>query len=273
MGKNTKIQWSDHTFNPWWGCVKCDITCENCYANMFALRWGHDVWGAHKSRRLFGEKHWNEPLRWDKQAAKDRIRAKVFCGSMCDVFEIHADIEWNLKLDAGRERLWDLISRTPNLIWLLLTKRPENALPPGPNLDWPSNVWLGVSVGELKGLWRIPSLLQIPAKKRFLSAEPMIGQVFASRQLDWVIIGGESGQRARPFPIYDAIHLIEQCDYVGIPVFVKQMGTVWAKNTRVDLGAYTGFPDYQTVYQLGDRKGEDMSYWAPELRRREFPDE
>lgn len=264
MGKDSKIEWCDHTFNPVWGCVKCDPGCENCYANSLASRFGYDVWGPEKPRRLFGEKHWNEPRRWDKQAAKQGIKAKVFCGSMCDVFEIHANNEWQRKLDVEREKLWGLINKTPNLIWMLLTKRPENVLGLIPDV-MPKNVWMGVSVSEPNGMRRVEELAKIPARVRFLSVEPMIGMVWASRYIDWVIIGGESEQhgKARPLPISSAADLIEQCDHLAIPVFVKQMGTHWAKRTKVD--------GWKTAYELGDRKGQDMSYWHEMFHRREFP--
>lgn len=269
MGKDSKIEWCDHTFNPVWGCVKCGPGCENCYAETWASRFGHDVWG-NKPRRLFGEKHWNDPLRWDRRAAKDGNRAKVFCGSMCDVFEIHPDNEWNEKLNGERQKLWDLIGKTPNLIWMLLTKRPKNVLDLTPWTICPRNVWVGVSISDSSGMWRVKELSKIPANIKFLSVEPMIGMVWASRHMDWVIIGGESEQRgkARPFPVFDAVDLIQQCDRLAIPVFVKQMGTHWAKNAIVDLSR---FPDIKTVYQMGDRKGEDMNYWHEVFHRREFP--
>lgn len=141
MGKTTGIEWCDATFNPWWGRAKVSPACKSCYAEAFAKRVGQKVWGETSDRRFFGEGHWTEPERWSRDAQKAGIRRRVFCASMADVFEDRRD------LDEHRERLWNLIERTPWLDWLLLTKRPENhGMVP---LAWqtgsrhPANVWLG----------------------------------------------------------------------------------------------------------------------------------
>lgn len=109
MGKNSKIEWTHHTWNPWWGCVKVSQGCEHCYAETFAKRTGHSIWGPAKTtqRRTFGDKHWAEPLKWDADAAKAGERHRVFCASMADVFEDHP------QLHAERPRLWSLIAQTP----------------------------------------------------------------------------------------------------------------------------------------------------------------
>lgn len=120
MGKDTGITWTDSTFNPWWGCEKVSPGCTNCYAATFDKRVGGDHWGAKAGRRFFGDKHWREPEKWNRDAAKSGERHRVFCASMADVFEDRDD------LVQPRIRLFHLISETPNLDWLLLTKRPEN---------------------------------------------------------------------------------------------------------------------------------------------------
>lgn len=292
MGKDSGVEWCDHTFNPIWGCVKCDPGCEQCYADSLASRFGYDVWG-NRPRRLFGEKHWNQPRHWNTAARKAGKKALVFCGSMCDVFEKHPDPEYNeLVLDAERDKLWNLIEETPWLIWLLLTKRPENMVEMVPWDEWPENAWAGASVCEFNGMWRIAELLKVPATKHFLSCEPLLEaidltrvQVLPNKAVDsltgaahfqsspilgympcdsqalaWVIYGGESEQRgrARTFPVDGTTSMIDQCDLAGVPVFVKQMGTVWARENG--------------VYQLGDRKGTNIEYWPEALRRQEFPD-
>src|ERR1035441_10524114 len=111
MGKDSSIEWTDHTFNPWWGCAKISPGCENCYAEAWAKRVGEKIWGPKQSRRLFGEKHWSEPLKWNVDAESEQRRKRVFCSSMADVFEARKD------LDPWRERLWTLIGDTPWLDW------------------------------------------------------------------------------------------------------------------------------------------------------------
>ena len=118
MGKNSSIEWTDHTFNPWWGCARVSPGCNNCYAEAWARRVGENIWGAKQDRRVFGEKHWGEPLKWNAEAQEQELRRRVFCASMADVFELRSD------LDPWRDRLWALIDQTPWLDWLLLTKRP-----------------------------------------------------------------------------------------------------------------------------------------------------
>lgn len=180
MGEDSKIEWTDHTFNAWWGCTKVSPACDRCYAEVWAKRTGHpDLWGVHAGRRIFGPKHWNEPLQWNAAAAKAGTRERVFCNSMADVFDNHSGV-----IDA-REQLWGLIRNTPNLDWLILTKRIGNAklmLPwcrkelfePEP---WP-NVWLGISVCNQEEADRdVPKLLETPAAVRFLSVEPMLGSL------------------------------------------------------------------------------------------------
>src|SRR5207302_1553673 len=149
----------------------------HCYAEAWAKRTGHRVWGAHGQRRTFGEPHWAEPLAWNAAARRAGERRRVFCASMADVFEDHP------ALSAERAKLWALIRATPWLDWQLLTKRVENVLGMTPETwsgpgGWPGNVWIGTSVESRQ--WankRIPVLLQIPARVRFLSCEPLLERV------------------------------------------------------------------------------------------------
>ena len=121
MGENSGIEWTHHTFNPWWGCIKVSDGCKHCYAETLSERFSKNIWGpaATTDRRTFGEKHWNDPLRWNRKAEQEGIRYRVFCGSMCDWAEDHPVAEQE------RLKLWPLIQQTPRLDWLLLTKRPE----------------------------------------------------------------------------------------------------------------------------------------------------
>ena len=122
MGATTKIEWCDHTFSPWKGCQKVSPGCDHCYAEGIAKRWGQlDTWGPGATRQPQSDHYWQQPLTWNAKALREGVRPRVFCASMCDVFDNQAPQEW-------RERLWDLIANTPNLDWLLLTKRPENIL-------------------------------------------------------------------------------------------------------------------------------------------------
>jgi len=220
--ENSKIAWTDHTFNPWWGCAKVSDGCKNCYADAFSRRTGNDVFGVDKPRRFFGDKHWNEPLKWNEKAEKAGHRAKVFCASMADVFEHRED----LKLP--RKRLFALIEQTPYLIWLLLTKRPENIFELSPRVWLPDNIWLGVTVENQEMLdSRISLLSDIPAKKKFLSVEPMLGAIEFDKlslmsYIDWVIVGGESGANHRPFDWGWARDIRDQCRDAGVPFFMKQ---------------------------------------------------
>lgn len=214
-------------FNPWWGCTKCDACCENCYAETFAKRQGYDVWGEGKPRRTFGENHWRQPINWNRRL-KDDERQTVFCGSMCDILEINADNAINDLLDLEREKLWSLIKSTPQLDWLLLTKRPSNFW----LLPWdkmPSNVWPGVTVGNQESLWRIEEMVTLAkgASVLFVSAEPLLGPIdFGGymRNIQWIIVGGESGKKARAMHPDWARSIHHQADFHRIPFFFKQWG-------------------------------------------------
>src|SRR5690242_8701647 len=143
MGKDSAIEWTDHTFNPWWGCDEISPACDFCYAKAWARRLGmSELWEG--ERRTFGEKHWSEPLKWNAEAARAGRRARVFCVSMGDIFDNKAPA-------AERERLWRLIEATPHLTWQLLTKRIGNAAKMLPEewLERPrENVWLGATIAN-----------------------------------------------------------------------------------------------------------------------------
>lgn len=238
MSERTGIAWTDHTFNPWWGCVKVSPGCQHCYAETLSERYGHDVWGPAKTtdRRVFGEAHWGDPRKWNAAAANAGVRRRVFSGSMCDVFEDHPALE------GEREKLWALIRQTPFLDWQLLTKRPENIMRMLP-ADWSatdySNVWLGTSVEDQeRAEERIPELLKVPAWTHFLSCEPLLGPVdlrpfLPDEQIggvemetwpDWVIVGGESGAQRRPMEMPWLASIVRDCRQAGVAVFVKQDG-------------------------------------------------
>jgi protein gp37 len=307
MSANTSIQWTHHTFNPWWGCTHISPGCEHCYAEAWDKRTGGSHWGLAKERRFFGAKHWREPLKWNEAAKKTGERHRVFCASMADVFEDRRD------LDEQRNALWELILSTPCLDWLLLTKRPQNAvnmLPWGRSGLGPTpwkNVWLGTTVEDQKRAnERIPILGQIPAGVRFLSCEPLLERLSLSlKGIHWVIVGGESGAGARRLDVEWARTIVHRCKEDGVAVFVKQLGAFVvdrndagfeAENEVFAEGQDAGRPvnpsawptpsdvehdidGYREEYQgapvrirLRDsRHGGDPSEWPDDLRVRKFP--
>lgn len=230
MAANSAIEWTTHTFNPWWGCTRVSPACDHCYAETWAKRTGHDVWGQGARRRRLGDEYWRQPLRWNRAAARNGRRVRVFCASMADVFE------WNRDLDDLRDRLWMLIERTPHLDWLLLTKRPQLAPLLAPWADkWPTHVWLGTTVENQRFAdQRIPFLLKIPCRYRFLSCEPLLGPIELSRWIDalhWVIAGGESGPHARPTHPNWIRSLRDQCSTARVAFHFKQWGNLSPQET------------------------------------------
>ena len=270
MSDKTGIAWTDHTFNPWWGCTKVSPGCDHCYAERDANRYSPHValWGVDAARRVFADKHWQGPLRWNTTARKDGRRHRVFCASMADVFDNHEIAE------ATRPRLWKLIRDTPYLDWQTLTKRIGNAKRMLP-ADWGDgypNVWLGASVVNQEECERdIPRLMAVSASVRFLSCEPLLDAIDLAPFLDrgayyygqhefeipdWVIVGGESGPKARPFNIQWARGIRDQCKAAGVAFFMKQTGS-----------------DHALLYERvqKNRAGADPLEWPEDLRVQEWP--
>lgn len=293
MSEKTGIAWTDHTFNPWWGCVRVSPGCENCYAERDSKRYGFKLWGPTTDRRFFTDKHWNEPRKWDRDAIKDLGRpARVFCASMADVFEDRRD------LDEPRARLFALIEETPNLHWQLLTKRPENAVRLVPRSwrdAWPDNAW-ALTTGEdnARLAERVIHLLNIPALIRGLSIEPLLEDV--SGELDmalfpedddgrpmqsgihWVIFGGESGGRATDLQWIR--RGVERCRAAGVATFVKQYGSMvydgdqGEPTGRLRTSPETGRRQLQMKVDrltFRHRHAADPSEWPAGDWPREFP--
>lgn len=213
----SKIEWTDYTFNPWWGCTEVSPACDHCYARKFAKRTGLQ-WGKDAQRRFFSDKHWAEPLRWNAKAEREGQRLKVFCGSMCDI------LEDRFELANPRLRLSELIAATPFLDWLLLTKRPQNfgrLLP-----DLPENVWRMTTVESPEYYWRIDALRTHRNTIYGLSMEPLLADCpnIPLDGISWVIVGGESGPGARPMHPDWARGVRDQCQAAGVPFFFKQWG-------------------------------------------------
>jgi len=245
--ENSSIEWCDHTFNPWEGCTKVSPACDNCYAETRALRFNTVQWGHGQPRRRTSVQNWNKPLRWDREAAKTGTRPRVFCASLADVFDTEVPLQWRLDL-------FDLIRNTPNLDWLLLTKRPavarkffnETGYTHTQGTFFYPNVWLGTTVeNEKMARARIPHLLETPnVAKRFLSMEPLLesvslfpwlGKISAGwKKIDWVIVGGESGAACRTMEPAWAEDIMRACKVTGTPFLLKQM-TGHTKVERQDI--------------------------------------
>lgn len=318
--KDTKIEWADHSWNPWRGCTKVSPGCANCYAEKLSKRNPAVLgqWGKGAPRVL--AKNWGDPVRWNADFSEalllsDRLspnrdratdsayRPKVF-PSLCDWLDEEVPIEW-------LARFMCLIHDTPNIEWLLLTKRPElfrdrmNKVACTVSMErgqsavrWltgnpPENVWVGASVeAQFRADERIPALLKIPARLRFLSAEPLLGEVdlrltrrsFGFPQhitskghsvgmpqgIHWVIVGGESGPRSRPCNVDWIRSIVSQCATVGLPCFVKQLGAdpcgYWTE------GAALPFPIAGWKLRVKHPKGGDPEEWPTDLRIRQFPE-
>lgn len=278
MAETTTIAWTQHTWNPWRGCTKVSPGCAHCYMFTAQERYGRDP------SQVVRTKTWHDPIKWQKTAALAGLTEMVFTCSWSDWFHETAD-PW-------RNEAWDVIRRCPNLIFQILTKRPERIHGHLP-IDLPRNgypnVWLGVSVEDQKRAdQRIPLLLDAPeAVVKFLSCEPLLGPLdltafFGGEHMtldgsaenynfgiDWLIAGGESGPHARPCAVAWIRALVEQCKVAGLRCFVKQLGshvidteyTTTASSTR---GQVIGV-------KLRDPKGGDPEEWSEDLRVREFP--
>lgn len=227
MGADTKIEWAHHTYNPWIGCTRISPACDHCYAADWAKRYGEDhLWQG--ERRRTSAKTRNQPARWNREAEAAGERRRVFCSSLADVFDNQVPNEW-------RVETFDQIRSTPSLDWLLLTKRPQNIgkmlyAAVGYDLDmagWPwRNVWLGTTIEDRKRLINLEHLRGVPAAIRFLSIEPLLeglGEIDLTG-IHLVIVGGESGPKARPMHPDWVRSLRDQCAAQGVAFFFKQWG-------------------------------------------------
>ncbi|WP_395739315.1 phage Gp37/Gp68 family protein [Prosthecobacter sp.] len=321
MAENSKIEWTDHTFNPWRGCTKVSPGCAHCYAETLSKRNPKVLgeWGPGRPRVLASEEMWRTPLKWNREAgvrmnnaavirgngiSSNRLdeperRPRVFCASLADWLDEEVPVKW-------LARLLGLIYETPNLDWLLLTKRPQNweerhelatsylmqtsSAADSWAVDWmngyaPENVWMGTTVeDQVRADERVPELLKIPARVRFLSCEPLLGPVDFVKagafwsdlngvvkpeyqqtrtHINWVICGGESGPKARPMHPDWARGLRDQCAAAGVPFLFKQWGE-WVYPQYADPSAsFDDFPkaargQVWTSTGPDSRKGYDL---------------
>lgn len=278
----TAIAWTDFTHNWWWGCSKVSTECRLCYADGVARFRGFEVWGNQVGRRILSDSNAAKPLRLERIAAAHDTFFRVFCGSMMDFAEQHPDPGVRATQDTARAAGCATIEVTPHLIWQMLTKRidlVEEVIPEHWQADgWPENVWLGTSVGCQRSVdTNVPVLADMQGPRvKFLSVEPMVGPVDLGfwlglnaagepddySAIDWVIVGGESGplnavkkaDRARRMNPEWTRAVVEQCQTAGVPVFIKQTGSVLANE-----------------WGLAHRKGEDPAEWPEWMRVQQFP--
>ena len=302
MAENSHIGWTDHTFNPWIGCLKVSPGCKNCYAEVdtFARRErsrGRELWGPNSLRHRTSSAYWNKPINWnyihwcecskcgwrgDWNKTKPNYelhgspscplcmgsvkssRQRVFCASMADVFEDHP------ALNIWREDLFQLIEQTPNLDWLLLTKRPENV-----KRELPGNVWLGVSVEDQKhAKKRIPLLQKIDAKLKFLSCEPMLDYIDLSFAVEpdedaWSEVHASRDDDDEPE------EFVQECeaelDWVnyGNELVYNPEHREWSERQRMSAGFKTlkhGVIDWVICGgESGPHRREMMIHWAEML--------
>jgi protein gp37 len=305
MAEKTKISWADATFNPWRGCVKVSPGCQFCYAERESGRNPAvlGVWGPRGTRVLAAQHYWNMAEKLDRYSQKAGVPRLVFMASLADLFEkwdgqmtdhltrplwrnypagsydhpseVRGPASGPYTLGHARARVWQTVRATPHLIWLILTKRPENVPAMMPDGAWP-NVWLGTSVESQDYVPRIDRLLECgrDVGGYFVSAEPLLGHLdltgcltgpdHPGPRVGWVIVGGESGARdkARPFNLFWARSLYEQCAAAGTAYFLKQLGD---RPVRTSARAVEDYP--------AGPGGKDVTLWPLDMRIQEFPDE
>jgi protein gp37 len=219
MAQNSAIEWTETTWNPLTGCTKISPGCKHCYAERMSLRL--QAMGQANYANGFGltlhEHMLAVPLRWRKPRF-------VFVNSMSDLFQKGVPEEFILRVfDVMRQAAWH--------VFQILTKRSDRLLKLSPRIDWPDNVWMGVSVEREDYTFRIDHLRQTAAKTRFLSVEPLLGPLddLNLEGIHWVIVGGESGPGARPMQEQWVTAIRDQCRAAKVPFFFKQWGGVFKK--------------------------------------------
>jgi len=237
MGIKSKIEWTESTWNPLTGCNKVSPGCKYCYAERMAKRL--KAMGQPNYRNGFKltlhDHALEQPLSWKKPQM-------IFVNSMSDMFHEHVPLEFIQKaFDVMRRAYWHTFQ--------VLTKRSERLIEFNSSLYWPHNIWMGVSVEREDYAFRIDHLRQTDAKIKFLSLEPLLGPLanLNLAEIDWVIVGGESGPKARPIEIEWVLDIKGQCQKTDVPFFFKQWGGKnKKKNGRILEGkTWDELPAYQ----------------------------
>jgi protein gp37 len=272
--KESLIEWTDYTFNPWIGCTKVSPGCANCYAeHSTPVRTMKIEWGKGNPRHRTSESSWNKIRSLNRKSEKAGIRTKVFCASLADWLDPEVPSSWLCDL-------LELIRETPNLDWQLVTKRPElfhdrmaavireweSSHGASIARNWrhlsipPSNVWFGITTENQKTFDdRTRELSFISANLKFLSVEPLLEPITLKvrDQIDWIIVGGESGKNARSTDLAWIESIANQSTELKIPLFVKQLGS---RIFHHELQMQTRHP-----------KGGNIDEFPTHLQRREFP--
>jgi len=225
MAERSSIEWTEATWNPVTGCTKVSPGCAHCYAETFAERFrgvpGHPY--EHGFDLQLRRERLQQPLDW-------RQPRLVFVNSMSDLF--HEDIP-----EGFIKSVFDVMGKADWQTFQVLTKRSRRMLELAPDLRWAANVWMGVSVENQKWVHRIDDLRKVPAKVRFVSCEPLLGPLELDlKAINWVIVGGESGARARPIDPQWVREIREQCEGAGVPFFFKQWGAFDEAGAKVGKG-------------------------------------
>lgn len=243
MAENSKIEWTHHTLNLWWGCTEVHEGCDNCYARVLSHRWGEELWGNNSPRRRINSV-WRDLNKYQRKAAQANEIHRVFVGSMMDIFEksmpLANPVDHYTTTDDLRQELFSRICAEiyPNLMFLFLTKRPSNIAKyvPAGWLEKPEpNVMYGYSPVNPASFMNVKMLLAIKGK-HFLSVEPQLSfinidvlrewETASGQRIDWIIQGGESGGHKRPFDIAWARSMRDKCEEFGIPYFFKQIDKI-----------------------------------------------
>lgn len=241
MAENSGITWTDHTINLWWGCSKVHTGCKNCYAEHLSdNRMQKGLWGENAGRNRI-KSAFPDLDKYQKRAEKEGIKYRIFCGSMMDIFEDSKDllnpITGFITTDDLRQDLFNRITlgEYNNLTFLFLTKRPENIreyIPANWSINGaPRNVWFGTSISEQETADKyVPSLVKTGQYRLFLSVEPQVGPIdkIDLTSISWVIQGGESGDKKRPFDVKWAYSMRDTCEQRGVAYFFKQIDKVQA---------------------------------------------
>ena len=234
MAGDTSIEWTSATWNPVTGCTKISQGCKNCYAERMAKRL--HAMGSERYQNIFDVTLHEDLIARPRSWAKPRM---IFVNSMSDLFHESVPLEFIAQI-------FDTMQACPQHVFQILTKRSQRLADLAPDLTWSPNIWIGVSVENQSVIERIYHLQSVPAKIRFLSCEPLLGPLdnLPLNNVEWVIVGGESGPGARPMKRDWVLSILEQCRSHKIPFFFKQWGgTKKVKTGRTLLGVeYNEFP-------------------------------